>query len=129
MPPNFALTPARPQALERDLRQIAANRLGEPDMRHDAVAEEGVDAMPRAIDELIGDNEVQRPMLFLQRADGRERQNALDAKLLHAMNVGAIVDLGRRETMPVAVARQKRDLAAFQRAQHVGVGRRAEWRV
>ena len=47
-------------------RNAGTDGISERDVCNDSVAEKRVDAMSRAIDELIGDNEVQRTMLFLQ---------------------------------------------------------------
>ena len=68
-------------------------------------------------------------MLFLERSDGRNRNDALDAELLEAMNVGAEIEFAGQEAVAASVARQKSDLAAFERAADVGVGRRAERRL
>ena len=112
-----------------DICHFAADRLAKADVHHQAIAEEGVDAMAGSVDELIGHNKVQRMMFFLQRADGGKRQDALHAKLFEAVNVGAIIDLGGHEAMPAPMARQESDFAALQRSQNISIGRRAEWGV
>ena len=64
----------------------------------------------------------------LQTADRARRENALDAEQLEAEDVGAEVQLRREDAVPGAVARQKRDPLAAQRADQVGTGRIAERR-
>ncbi len=54
------------------------------DVRHNAVAEEGADAREGAVDELVGDHEVRRLVLFLERANGGHGEDALDAQLFIA---------------------------------------------
>ena len=76
-------------------------------MRDQAFAEEGGDAAARAIEELIGDDEVERPVFFLERADRAERDDALDAQRLHAVDVGAEVEFAGRNAMAASVAREK----------------------
>jgi len=67
-------------------------------------------------------------MLFLQAADGAEREDPFDAQLLESINVGAEVQLGRL-IGGRAVARQKGDGLAFEFADDIGVGRLAEGRL
>src|SRR5438445_2119451 len=45
------------------------------------------------------------------------------------INVGAEIQLSRQDAMPASVPRQKRDLAPFQRTQHVGIRRIPERRL
>ena len=73
---------------------VRTNRIGEADMRHQAFAEERGHTPARAVDELIGDHEIARLMLFLQDADGAEREDPFDAQFLESINVGAEVQLG-----------------------------------
>ena len=60
-------------------------------------------------------------MLFLQRADGGDGQDALDAELLEAVDVGAEVQLAGQDAVAASVPRQEGDAAAFQRAQDVSL--------
>ena len=69
MPPLLAVTPAVAQASLDHVGQLRADGIGEADVRHQSFAEERGDAAARAIHELIGDHEIQRLVLFLQRAD------------------------------------------------------------
>ncbi len=107
----------------RDVRQLRADGVRETDVRDQAFAEKCGDTAACAVDELVRDHEVQRLMFFLERTDGAERKNALDAQHLHAVNVGAEVQLRWGEAMPAAVARQKRDLLAGEIADHVRIRR------
>ena len=85
-------------------------------MRDEAAAEERADAPLRPIEELIGDDDVERLVLLLQAADGARRQNPLDAEHLEAVDVRAEIQLRRQKPMPGAVAREKRHALAAQRA-------------
>ncbi len=129
MPPCFTLTPAARQAVVHDAGQLRADGIGEADVRDQAFAEERGDAAAGAVEELIGNDEIERPVLFLERADRAERDDALDAERLHAVDVGAEVQLRRRDAMAAAVAREEGDLSPGQRAEDVVVRRRAEGRV
>ena len=84
--------------------------------------------MKGAVDELVGHHKVGGLVLFLQRADSGDRKNALHAEFLEGVDVGAEVQLRGQNAMAAAVARQERDLAALQFAQHEGVGGFAEGR-
>ncbi len=84
--------------------------------------------MEGAVDELVGNDEVGGLVLFLERADGGDGEDALDAELFEGVNVGAEVELGGQDAMAAAVAREKSDLAALELAEDEGVGRRAEGR-
>jgi len=46
---------------------------------HNALAKEGCDAMEGAVNKLVGNYEIRGLVLFLERADGRDGENALDA--------------------------------------------------
>ena len=58
-------------------------------MRDQAFAEERGDAATRAVEELIGDDEVERAMLFLQRTDRTQRNDPLHAERFEAVDVRA----------------------------------------
>ena len=111
-----------------DRRHVGAERMREGDVRDEAAAEEGADAPLRPIEELVGHENVERPVLLLQAADRARRQNPLDAEHLEAVDVRAKVQLRRQDPVAGAVARQKRDALAAQRADHVRPGRIAERR-
>ena len=46
--------------------QVRTNWIREGDMGHDAVPKKSIDAVARAVEKLVGDDELQRLMLFLQ---------------------------------------------------------------
>ncbi len=129
VPPRFTLHAGAAAGLLDESRRLLADGIAQRDVRYKTVAEERVHAMPRAIDKLVGNHEIQWLVLFLQRSYRRERQNALDAELLEAMNIGAIGKFGRHQPMPAPMAREKCNLAAVECAQYVGIRRRAERRV
>src|SRR5438128_11344017 len=98
----------------------------------DAVAKKSIDAMARAIKELIGDDELHRLVLFLERADCGNGNNTLHSEMLKAINVRAKIQFGRKNAMPTTMPGQERDLSAFQRAERseerrVGKEWRARW--
>jgi hypothetical protein len=105
-----------------------ADGVAEGDVADDAFAEEGGDAMEGAIDELVGDDEVSGLVLFLERADGGDGEDALDAELFEGVDVGAEVELGGQDAMAAAVAGKEGDFAAFELAEDEGVRGRAEGR-
>ena len=82
--------------------------------------------MEGAVDELVGDHEVGGLVLFLERADGGDGEDALDAEFLEGVDVGAEVELGGEDAMAAAMAGEKGDAAAFQFAEHECVRGRAE---
>ena len=125
----MALTPAARQASATTPATSRADRIGEADVGHQAFAEEGGDAAARAVEELIGDDEIERPVLLLERSHRAERDDALHAQRLHAVDVGPEIQLRGREAMPAAVPRQERHLPARQLAHHVIVRRPAERRL
>ena len=112
----------------RDGRERPAKRVREADVRDEPPAEERADAPLRAIEELVGHEDVERPVLLLEAADGARRQQALDAEHLEAEDVRPVIELRRHQPVPDAVARQERDALAAQRADHVRPGRLAEGR-
>ncbi len=88
-------------------------------MRDEAAAEERADAAFRAIEELIGHEDVERPVLLLEAADRARRQDPLDAEHLEAVDVRAEVELGRHEPVADAVPRQEGHALAAERADDV----------
>ena len=85
--------------------------------------------MKGAVDELVGNHEVGGLVLFLQRADGGDGEDALDAKFFEGVDIGAEVQLRGQNAVAAAMAREESDFAAFQFAQHEGVGWIAEGRL
>ena len=96
-------------------------------MRDAAFAEERAFALMGAVDELIDQHECAGRQLFLERAAGRQRDQIGDAGALEHVDIGAIIDVGRRIAVALTVPRQKhhrqaRDFADAQRS-----GRLAPW--
>src|SRR5436189_74984 len=73
----------------RELAQLRTRRVGEADMRDEAVAEERGRAAHRAIDELIDQHEVARMELGLEAPDRAGGHEPLHAELLEAPDVRA----------------------------------------
>jgi hypothetical protein len=95
---------------------------------------EGPDALC-AVDDLVGDDEVARADLLLQRADGGEGDDGAHADVSQRRDVGLVLDLMRREFVVETVARQEGDghvlAGACVRVLENADGRRrlAPWRV
>ena len=102
--------------------------MGSPkrDVGDDAFAEEGGDALFGAVVKLVGNDEVGGLVLFLERADGGDGEDALDSELFEAVNVGAEVQLGGKDAVAASVTGEEGDFASGERAEDVGVRRRAE---
>ena len=107
--------------------EFRADRIGKSDVGHDAFAEKRIHAMAGTIEELIGDYEIQRLVLFLQRSDRGNGNDPFDAELFESVNVGAEIQFGRQNAMPASVPSQECDLAAFERTENIGIGRISEW--
>ncbi len=115
--------------LEQKLAQFLANRIGEGDVRDNAAAEKRVrGGLLGAVDELVDQHDVARPVFLLERANGADADDPVDAELFHRPDVGAVVQLGREEAMTAAVAREKDDIAPRETAGEEVVGGRAEGR-
>ena len=128
MPPRWTVAPTASRRVGGDRRQIGAERVGERDVRDQAAAEERADAPLRAIEELVGHDDVERRVFVLEAADRARRDDALDAEHLEAVDVGAEVQLGRQDAVADAVPRQERHALAAQRADDVRPGRIAKRR-
>lgn len=94
--------------------ELARERVAEHRVDDNAVtAEEGVLADTLgAVDDLVRDDKVARSNLLAERADGRERDNGLDAEVLESGNVGAGGNLGRGDGVVGTVARDEGNLRA-----------------
>ena len=89
VPPRFAGDAGLGAGGLDHARKFSTDRIGKTDVGHQSVAEKRVDAVAGAIEELVGNDEIQRLMLFFQRSDGGNRNDAFDSQLLEAVNVGA----------------------------------------
>src|SRR5207247_9201736 len=94
----------------------------------DAVAEERRDAPAGRVEELVGDDEVERPNRLLHAADRRDRDHPLGAERLEAPDVRAEVQLRRHDPVAPTVARQEDHAPPRETPDAVGVRRRAEGR-
>src|SRR5581483_3889245 len=65
-------------------------------------------------------------VFFLQRTHGRDRNNALHAQLLEAVNIGAKIQFAGKQAVPASMTREKRNLAALELAANVGISGVAE---
>jgi hypothetical protein len=98
-------------------------------VRHDAAPEKRVLERPLGfVNKLVRQNDVARPVLFLQRPDGADADDPGRAQLFHAENIGAMVQLAGQNAMAAAVAREKDHLAPGQFAGQEIVRRRPEGR-
>src|SRR5262245_4610723 len=78
-------------------------------MRHAVFAEERAFAVKGAIDELVNEDEGAGREFLLERAAGRQRNEVGHAGALQHVDIGAIVDVARRQPVAVVVARHERD--------------------
>ena len=92
-------------------------------MRDAAIAEEGGFAPISPIDELVGEDEEARIELRLERAASGDGNEIGDAGLFQRMDVGAVIDAGRRKAMAASVAGQKDHFGRADFAETQGVGR------
>src|SRR5207247_9221377 len=83
-----------------------------------SIPEKRGDAMIGAVEELIRNEELQRPQFFLKRTDGADGDNPLDAEKFHCVDVGPKVDLRGKNAMAAPVAREERDTFSFKRAEN-----------
>src|ERR1700757_1017291 len=109
-------------------RHLRTYRISEGDVGYDSVAEECVDAMAGAVEELVGNDEIQRLVFFLERTHGGDGNDAFYTQLPESVNIRAEVQLCGQDPVPAPVPRQKRYFAALQCAQDKGVRWIAEGR-
>src|SRR6185369_6771478 len=75
------------------------------------------------IEKLIRNHHVERRVLLLQRSDCRRRENTLDTKQLHRIDIRAEWNFRRRQAMTTPVTRQERNAFAFECAYDERIGR------
>src|SRR5574337_1140043 len=111
-------------------QQLCQNRTGrsrEPYRRHEATPEEGADPPPRAIKELIRNDNIQRREVLAHAAHRRGGDYPLRAQELEPEDVRPEIQLGWHQTMAASVPREKRHPPPCQRPDDVGIRRRSEW--
>src|SRR6202022_652490 len=81
-------------------------------VRDAALAEERALPLEGAIDELIDQHEGAGGQLLLERSAGPQRYQVGHARALEHVDIGAVVDVGRRQPVALVVARQKHDRRA-----------------
>ena len=105
-----------------------ADRMGERDVRHEAVAEKAFVARMRPVDELVGEDEMAGRQLLAERAAGRDRDHVGDARPLQRVDIGAVIDRGRRMDMAAPMTRQENEIDAREPAEQKRVRRFAPGR-
>ena len=69
--------------------QLLTERVGEADVGHQSLPEEGGGPAACAVDQLIGDDHVQRLDVLAQAADGAHTDQEFDPKRLQGVDIGA----------------------------------------
>ena len=113
--------PCFPGRADQRLPQGRAEGLGETDVGHNPVAEEGVDPLGGAVDELVGDEQVAGGDLFFEAADGVDGDDMFDPKRFESPDVGPHRYLGGHDAVAAAVARQEGDPDAAQNPGDDGI--------
>ena len=98
-------------------------------MGDDAATEERARALPRPVDELVGHDDVPRRDVFSETTHGTHRDDPLRPEPLHAVHVGAEVELGRQEMVTTSVPRQEDEPRARETPDDEVVRRRPEGRL
>lgn len=122
--------------LAHKLGQLDVKGVAKPNVANHALLEvcEGADALG-AVDDLVGDYEVARADLLLQRANGGEGDDGAHAEVTQRRDVGLVLHLVGRKLVGETVAREEGDghiLAGRGRGvvqDANGRGRLAPWRV
>src|ERR1700675_777508 len=107
-------------------RKLRTNRISKSDMCNDSIAKESIDAMPSAIEELIGNHKIKRLWLSLQPPERRHRNNPLHTELFEPVYIRAKIQLRGQNSMPTTVPGEKCDLAPFQSTERISIRRIAE---
>src|SRR5207245_11210900 len=110
------------------VRQGGCTGCSRPCVGRQDVAEERRQVAFGAVAELLRDDGVAGLDLLLHAADAADRDDPLDAERLQPPDVGAEIQLARRQPMAVAVARQEDHAPAIEPALAKLVGRIAERR-
>ena len=126
VPPSLPTTPTCRRAPVCGLGDGGADGIAKGHVAYDAIAEKCGDARKSTVDELVGDDEVGRLVLFLERANRGHGNDALDAELFECVEVGAEVQLRWEDAVAAAVAREEGDFVAGELAEDKWVGGLAE---
>ena len=104
--------------------------MGKSDVSDDAFAKECgfVCSRSRAVEELVGNDEIGRHILLLKAADSRHRQDVIDTEHLHRIDVCPKGKLTRREFVSPPMSRQKSDRHSVEFTNYKCVRGLAEWR-
>lgn len=96
------------------LVELVAERVAKHRMHHQAFTTEEcvLSDTLGSVDDLARDDKVSRGDLFAQRADGRERDNGLDAEILERGDVGSTGHFGRSDGVGGTVSRDESDQRA-----------------
>ena len=78
-------------------------------MGHHALAEKRALAFVGAIHKLVDQDECARRQILSKRAAGRQRDQIVDAGPLEDIDIGPVVDVGRRQTVSLIVTLNKND--------------------
>src|SRR5947207_5929867 len=73
--------------LANNIRELRTDGISKCNVRNYPVAKKCIHAMACAVHKLVGNQELQRLVLFLQRTDGRHGKNSLNAKLLETVDI------------------------------------------
>src|SRR6266852_5472897 len=95
----------------------------------DPLSEKSGDAVLRAIEKLVGNEEFSWPQVFLQRTDCAHGDDALHAQEFHRVDVRAVINLTRQDAMTTAVPRQERHALPFQYPEYDDIRRIPVWRL
>ena len=98
-------------------------------MRNEAGTKEALFAREGAVDELVGDDELAGRQFLFQRTAGRHRNHVGHANAFQGVDIGAVVDRGRRLDMAAAMAGQEHQVGALVGAEQQRVGRLAPGRL
>src|SRR5436305_1651268 len=78
----------------------------------------------RAVEKLVGQDNVARFIFCLERTHGADADEPRDAKLFHRPNVGTMIELGGQNAMTTAMPGQEHDLAPRHYSSKQLIGRR-----
>src|SRR5260370_27322288 len=101
--------------------EMRTNRIGKADVGYQALSEKSRDASAGTIEELIGNHEIQRLVLFLHGSNGAKGDDTLHPELFEAVNVGPEVKLRGGDPMAAPVAGEKGHIPSPEPAQDVVV--------